>query len=94
MKTTFKLDKPKVKLARQIEATKSTITKYLKRERKKKLPEGVDFWDFNCKFGDTKEQANVCHSKELFKLIDAAEAKEQSTFYIEIIATEGFRKRK
>ena len=94
MKTTFTLDKPKVKLARQIEATKSTITKYLKRERKKNLPEGVDFWDFNCKFGDTKEDAISCHVKEIFKLIDTAEAKEQNTFYVEIIAIEGYRNKK
>ena len=83
MRTTFTLNKPKVKLARQIEATKSTINKYIKRERAKKLPEGVDFWDFSCRFGDTMEDANSCHLKEIFKLIDATEAKEQNTFYVE-----------
>jgi len=93
MRTIFTLDKPKVKLARQIEATKSTINKYLKRERAKKLPEGVDFWDFSCKFGDTKDEASFCHLKDVYKLIDAAEAKEQTTFYVEIIAVEGHRKR-
>ena len=93
MRTIFTLDKPKVKLARQIEATKSTINKYLKRERAKKLPEGVDFWDFACKFGDTKEDASSCHLKDLYKKIDDAEAKEQTTFYVEIIAVEGYRKR-
>ncbi len=93
MRTIFTLDKPKVKLARQIEATKSTINKYLKRERSKQLPEGVDFWDFACKFGDTKEEAKACHWKDIFKLMDAAEAREQITFYVQIIAVDGYRQK-
>lgn len=94
MKTTFTLDKPKVKLARQIEATKSTINKYVKRERGKKLPEGVDFWDFDCKFGDTQADAKRCHLKDITKLINKAEEAEQISFYVEIIAVEGVRKKK
>ena len=94
MKTTFKLDKPKVKLARQIESTKSTINKYLKRERKKQLPDGVDFWDFACKYGDTKEEASTCHLEDLTKFIDQAEKDEKTTFYVEIVAKEGFRKKR
>jgi len=94
MKTTFTLDKPKVKLARQIEATKSQINKYVKRERAKKLPEGADFWDFACKFGDTQEEAKSCHLKEINKLIDAAEAKEQISFYVEVVTVVGRRQKK
>jgi hypothetical protein len=94
MKTTFTLDKPKVKLARQIEATKSQINKYVKRERGKRLPDGADFWDFSCKFGDTKEDASFCHLKDLTKYIDEAEAKEQISFYVEITAVEGNRQKK
>ena len=94
MKTTFTLNKPKVKLARQIESTKSTIKKYIKRERKKPLAEGVDFWDFRCKFGDSAEDAKDCHFNDIFKFIDAAEQKEQSTFYVEITAIEGIRRKK
>ncbi len=94
MKTTFKLDKPKVKLARQIESTKSTINKYLKRERKKQLPTGVDFWDFACKFGESSEDASSCHLEDLTKLIDQAEEKEQTVFYVEIVAKEGFRNKR
>lgn len=40
------------------------------------------------------EDANSCHLKEIFKLIDATEAKEQNTFYVEIIAVSGFRTKK
>ncbi len=93
MRTTFTLDKPKVKLARQIEATKSQIKKYVKRERGKRLPEGVDYWDFSCKFGDSAEEAKVCHLKEISGFIDAMEAKGQITFYVEVVAVEGLRER-
>jgi hypothetical protein len=66
----------------------------VKRERAKKLPEGVDFWDFSCKFGDTKDDASPCHLKDITKYIDEAEAKEQTTFYVEIIAVEGHRQKR
>lgn len=94
MKTTFTLDKENVKLARQMESTKSTINKYIKRERKKKLPEGVDFWDFDCKFGETKEDATPVHLAELTKALDAAEQKGLISFYVEIVVKEGSRTRK
>jgi hypothetical protein len=94
MKTTFTLDKPNVKLARQIDSTKAQINKYVKRERGKKLPEGVDFWDFSCKFGDTQENARPCHLKDITKFIDEAEANLQTSFYVEIIAVEGRRKKR
>ena len=94
MRTIFTLNKPKVKLARQIEATKSTIKKYVKRERAKTLPEGVDFWDFECKFGNSKEEAKKCHLTEITQLVDEAEAKEQISFYVEILAVEGVRQKK
>ncbi|MBT5910990.1 MAG: hypothetical protein HOH25_14445, partial [Opitutae bacterium] len=61
MKKTFNLVHPKIKLARLVDAVRSDVKKYLKRERRKELPEGVDFWDFDCKFGPTAEQAKVIH---------------------------------
>lgn len=94
MKTTFTLDKPNVKLARQIESTKAQINKYVKRERGKKLPEGADFWDFSCKFGDTKENASACHLKDITKFIDEAEENLQTSFYVEITAVEGHRQKR
>ena len=52
MKKTFNLTHPKLQVSRVIEAIKYEVKKYLKRERNKTLPEGVDFWDFDCRFGD------------------------------------------
>ena len=47
MKKTFKLNIEGKNPARLLEATKHEIRKYVKRERRVPLPEGVDFWDFD-----------------------------------------------
>ena len=91
MKKTFSLVHPKIKIARLVESVRSDVRKYLKRERKRKLPEGVDFWDFDCKFGPTVEEAKVVHVAEIGKCIDAAEELELESFYIEILAKPGRR---
>ena len=91
MKKTFELTHPKIKAARMIDAVKHDVKKYIKRERKKTLPAGVDFWDFDCQFGNTKDAAEVVHLTEISGKIDAAVKLELTSFYIEILAKEGFR---
>ena len=46
MRKTFSLTHEKIKTPRLVDAIKHEVKKYLKRERNKKLAEGVDFWDF------------------------------------------------
>lgn len=94
MKKTFELTHPKIQYARRVDAVKSEIRKYVRRERKKVLPENVDFWDFDCKFGDTEADAAVVHLSEIDKCIDAVAAKELASFYVEILAKEGCRAKK
>lgn len=94
MKKTFTLKHPKIKYARLVESVKSDVRKYLKRERNKKLPEGVDYWDFDCKFGATADEATVVHNSEINKSIDTAEAQSLESFYIEILAKPGHRAKK
>jgi len=94
MKKTFKLVHPKIKVARLVESIKNEIRKYLKRERRKSLPENIDFWDFNCKFGETEESTTVIHVDDITKNIDQAESKEFESFYLEIIAKPGHRSKK
>lgn len=94
MKKTFKLTHHKIKYPRLIEAVKRDVKKYLKRERNKELPEGVDFWDFDCKYGATEETADVIHVAELNKFIDQAETQELKSFYLEILAKPGVRAKK
>ena len=94
MKKTFQITHPKIKPSRMYEGVKSDIRKYLKRERGKELPEDVDFWDFDCKFGPSGPEATVVHQAELPKCIDAAEREQLTSFYIEILAKPGYRKKK
>ena len=94
MKKTFKLTHPKIKYARLIESVKSDVNKYLKRERRKELPEGVDFWDFDCRFGPTSEESKVIHVAEIGDLINLAEKEHLDSFYLEILAKEGRRTKK
>ncbi len=91
MKKTFSLTHPKIKAARLVEAVRRDVKKYLKRERNKELPEGVDFWDFDCKFGDCAEEAKVVHVADIGKSIDSAEEKKLESFYVEILAKPGYR---
>ena len=61
MKKTFVLSHPKIKVARLFDAAKHDAKKYVKRERNKALPQGADFWDFDCKFGHTEEAVSYTH---------------------------------
>lgn len=94
MKKSFKMTHPKKAPDRHIEAIKHELNKYISRERNKKLPEGIDFWDFDCKFGDTAETARTIHLTEISKCIDAQKSKTKDEFYIEILVKHGIRKRK
>lgn len=94
MKKNFKLTHPKIKVPRLVEAIKFEVRKYLKRERNKKLPDTVDFWDFDCRFGPDEESAEVIHVSAINKSIDGAEAKQLESFYLEILAKPGRRTKK
>jgi len=91
MKKTFNITHPKIKVARLFEGVKHDVKKYVKRERNKKLPAGVDFWDFDCKYGLTEGESEVVHLSAINKHIDEAEKSGLTSFYVEIIVKEGFR---
>lgn len=91
MKKTFALTHPKLKPARLVDAIKYEVKKYLRRERNKTLPAGVDYWDFDCRFGHTESQADVIKVNEINKCIDEAVRLEQPSFYLEILAKHGFK---
>lgn len=93
MKKTFDLTHPKTKYPRMIEGVKSTIRKYIKREKKKDLPEGVDYWDFNCKFGEVEASAESIHLAEIDTYINKAEKDNLMSFYVEILAKGAKRKK-
>lgn len=87
MKKTFTLSHPKIAYPRLIEATKSEVKKYLKRERNKSLPDYADFWGFDCKFGQNEETAETIHVAQINEKISFAESQEWTVFYLEILAT-------
>jgi hypothetical protein len=94
MKKTFRLTDPKIKVERLIEAVKHDVKKYLARERRKELAEGIDFWDFDCKYGSTAEESQVIHVGEIGKFIDAAQKQKLESIYLEILAKPGYRTKK
>ena len=94
MKKTFHLTHPKIKKERLVEAVRHEINKYLKRERNKSLPEGADFWDFDCKFGPDLENAKEIHVAEITKCIDRVQEQQLEMFYLEILAKPAHRMKK
>lgn len=91
MRKTFKLNIEGKNRDRVLDAVKHEIRKYVKRERRRELPEGVDFWDFDCRFGPTQDAAEVVHFATLTELIDAVAREGGEQFYIEILAKHGHR---
>ena len=86
MKKIFRLTDEKKKPERIIEASKHELRKYLKRERGKKLPEGADYWDFDCSFGQNGEETQPLHVAEITSALDKAYESKWEQCYIEIIA--------
>ena len=76
---------------RVLEAVKHEIRKYLKRERRRDLPEGVDFLDFDCRCGATKDQAEVVHLSALMGSLDAVAKAGATEAYVEVLAKPGVR---
>lgn len=93
MRKTFELSHPKIKVARLADAARHDVKKYVKRERKKALPADADYWDFDCKFGPSADEAKDVHLAEIAKCIDEAERAELPAFYVEIHARPAKRTR-
>ena len=94
MKKTFPIEVPDRKPARVIDAIKKDVRKYLKRERRKTLPEGEDFWDFDCRVGRESEGAEAVHVAAIIDSIDVAATENWTAIYIEILARPRQRTRK
>ena len=91
MKKNFALQATGKADARVVESVKSEIRKYVKRERRKPVAEGVDFWDFNCKVGRDLETATTKSLPEVAKAIDDFVNAGATKVYVEILATPGHR---
>ena len=91
MKKIFPLTVPGHQAPRVVEAIKNDVRKYLKRERRKPLTEGTDFWDFKCRVGLGESEPEAKHVEEIIPAIDRAAAAQCASVYIEILATPGHR---
>ena len=84
LKVVLEDNQQKVNLSPSIKKLKGSI----------KLPEDVDFWDFDCKYGHTEQEAKVIHLSQINKCMDEAEQLELASFYLEILAKPGYRNKK
>ena len=91
MKKTFNLNIEGKNRDRVLEAIKHEIRKYVKRQRRVPLPEGVDYWDFDCRFGTSKDNAAVVHFATIMALIDTVAKAGGDAFYLELLAKNGIR---
>ena len=91
MKKTFQLKVEGKNRERLLEAAKHDIRKYLKRERSKALPKGIDFWDFDCKSGYSEASAAVVSVADLIKSIDEIVKDGGEQFYVEVLAKPGVK---
>lgn len=94
MKKTFPLSIEGKNPDRLLDATKHEIRKYIQRERRKDLPKGADFWDFDCRFGLTADSADVIHIATINEHINQAAQAGSASFYLELLAKPGIRKAK
>jgi hypothetical protein len=91
MRKTYQLNIEGKNRDRLLEAAKHDIRKYVKRERNRALPEGVDFWDFDCKFGNSEADAAVVHFATITDLIDTVARDGGAQFYVEVVTKHGHR---
>ncbi len=92
MKKTFPLQLEGRHPDRVLDALKHELRKYLKRERRRELPAGVDFWDFDCRFGLDQDSAETVHLAQLIGRLDEAAKIGATQVYVEILAKHGVRR--
>ena len=86
MKKTFQLIVANKNKDRQVESIKNDVRKYIKRERTKRLPENCNYWNFDCKFGKTADEASEIRFVDIIKSIDIAASEDLESFYLELVA--------
>ena len=91
MKKTFPLHLAHKADARVLDAIKYDLRKYVKRERRKPLPEGFEIWGFACKVGATAAAAERCELTKISSALDIVAAAGGAEVYVEIIAVPAMR---
>lgn len=91
MKKTYPLNIEGKHPDRVLEAVKHDIRKYFKRERSRPVPAGADFWDFDCRVGDSAETAEAVRVGALIEAVDAQARSGAAAVYVEILSKHGVR---
>ena len=91
MKKTFPLKLPGKADPRVVEGVKHDLRKYVKRERRKTLPDGFDRWNFRCKIGPDRDHAADCELEQLNPALDGIANAGGAQVYVEILAEPGNR---
>ena len=91
MKKVFPLTAPGKADARVVEAVKSDVRRYVKRERAKAPPAGFDTWTFACQVGATRDDAVPCELAGIGAAIDGVVQTGSPAVYVEVVATPSHR---
>ena len=94
MKKTFQLKVANKNIDRQVDSIKNEVRKYIKREKNKRLPEGFNFWSFDCKFGKSQEESSEIKFVDVIKSIDFAASENYDSFFLELVARADIKKAK
>jgi len=86
MKKSFSLQAPGKDDARVRDKVRHEVNKYVRRCRRKEVPEGFAQWDFACKVGASAENAESKSLKDVATAIDAVAAAGSTVVYLEINA--------
>ncbi len=86
MRKTFPLHLPDRKDSWVMSSILVTLHKYVKRERRKEFPEGMDWWEFRCRIGANEESAQSCELADMPAAIEAIAQAEHPEVYAEIIS--------
>jgi hypothetical protein len=87
MKKSFPLHAPGKDDARVRDKIRHEVNKYVRRVRRKPLPEGFDLLELSCRVGATSETALGLPLKEVGCTIDAVAATGVPAVYVEILGT-------
>ena len=93
MKKTFALRPEGKNPDRVLDAIKNELRKYMKRERRRDLPVGSDFWDFDSKLGVDQASAESVHPNALTAQLDALAKGGAEQAYVELLAKPAVRQR-
>jgi hypothetical protein len=94
MKKTFLLQVEGKNPDRILEAVKHEVRQYARREGRKTVPPGFDYWDFDCKVGLNAQDSEAGTFAQVVPLIDAVAKTGAAACYVEVLSKPVIRARK